>query len=514
MPARFVLFLDGSRLDAFRWHEGLLEPEGQFGTDGAGVERFAAYLHKRRNGLFHLLADVSEEGFQLEDIPYVRGADRTALLTRKLGQYFYGSQLSVAISQGRLPEGRRDERILLTALTRPQHFEPWLVALRAAECRVAGVFSVPLVAESLATALAGGRRQFLLISFTRGGLRQTFFENGRLRFSRLTVLAVDTVEEMANSAALESAKIHQYLVAQRLVVRGTRLPTIVLAHPGQAASLRNRCRDTEDLAYEVADLAHEARRWRLRSLPADSHAELLFMHLLMRQVPKAQFAHGDERRFFKLWRLRSAILATGTVLFAGALLYSGKVLVEQMNLQSRVDALKAQIATDQQRYAGILGGLPKVPLGNDDLRLLVRKFDEVTRRSPAPDGLLAAVGSALLKDPRIELDRLAWSVTDNPEGEKSSTASPRTEAPHPSGTAAYAILDLAASLPSAMASDRRAQLTAVENLADLLRKDTALKVDVLSMPFEVESGKSLRSGSEGRAVAERPRFTLRIAVKL
>ncbi|MBL8488261.1 MAG: hypothetical protein JNK22_14355, partial [Rhodocyclaceae bacterium] len=285
MPARHVLFLDGSRLDAFRWHDGRLDAEGQFAPDKDGMEVFSAYLAKRRGGLFHLLSDVAEEGFQLEDVPYVRGADRVALLKRKLGQYFYGSPLALAISQGRLPEGRRDERMLFTALTRPQHFEPWLGVLRGQEARLAGVFSVPLVAETLAPPLAGGRRQFLLISFTRGGLRQTFFENGRLRFSRLTVLAVDSVEEMANSTALESVKIHQYLVAQRLVARGTALPTIILAHRDQAPALRARCRNTEDLAYEIADLGAEAKRWRLRSVPADSHAELLFMHLLMRKLP-------------------------------------------------------------------------------------------------------------------------------------------------------------------------------------------------------------------------------------
>ena len=69
-----------------------------------GHAAFAAYLRRHRSSVFHLLADFAEEGFQYEVIPFVRGGDRTALVHRKLNQFFYGSTLATALSLGR--EGR------------------------------------------------------------------------------------------------------------------------------------------------------------------------------------------------------------------------------------------------------------------------------------------------------------------------------------------------------------------------------------------------------------------------
>jgi hypothetical protein len=106
------------------------------------VEAFSEYLSKHRGSIFALLADLADEGFQIESLPYTQGADRQALLSRKLGQYFYGSPLATALSFGRDKGGRRDEKFLFTALTRPQQVEPWLAALRAVEAPLAGVYSL------------------------------------------------------------------------------------------------------------------------------------------------------------------------------------------------------------------------------------------------------------------------------------------------------------------------------------------------------------------------------------
>jgi hypothetical protein len=67
---------------------------------------------------------LAEEGFQLEDLPYVQGGDRNALLQRRLSQYYYNTPLSAAISLGRAKEGRRDEKVLFAALTRVETFTP------------------------------------------------------------------------------------------------------------------------------------------------------------------------------------------------------------------------------------------------------------------------------------------------------------------------------------------------------------------------------------------------------
>ena len=66
-------------LTAHHWHAGHVRAEGEFTPEPVGLEALAAYLKEHRGSIFYLLADTAEEGFQLEDLPYVQGGDRNAL---------------------------------------------------------------------------------------------------------------------------------------------------------------------------------------------------------------------------------------------------------------------------------------------------------------------------------------------------------------------------------------------------------------------------------------------------
>ena len=79
------------------WHWQYRRPrsaKASFAADEAGLAAFGDYLQGCRSSLFYLLADVAEEGFQVEDVPFVHGRDRRSLIQRKLAQFFYGTPLS------------------------------------------------------------------------------------------------------------------------------------------------------------------------------------------------------------------------------------------------------------------------------------------------------------------------------------------------------------------------------------------------------------------------------------
>ena len=217
MPQRRVLFFDNSRLTAYRVHGGAVLHEASFAADEAGLAAFGDYLQQHRPSLFLILADVAEESFQTEDIPYSTGKDRQAILQRKLAQHFYGTPYALAQSQGRLKSGRRDERMLLMALTQPQHLEPWIGVLLRNKAILAGIHSLPQTIAGVLPAKPSG--QLLLLTLTHAGLRQTFFEDGQMRFSRLTPLIHDATDASAIAAASEAVKMHQYLASQRLIER-------------------------------------------------------------------------------------------------------------------------------------------------------------------------------------------------------------------------------------------------------------------------------------------------------
>lgn len=514
-PRRRLLLADTNRLSAYRWNAGALSAEGRFGVDDAGIAAFATYLKGQRGSVYYLLADVPEEGFQLELIPFVQGADRRSLIQRKLNQFFYGSPLATGISLGRDKSGRRDERMLLAALTRPQTFEPWLGTLRAAEAQLAGIYSLPLLIPELATRLKLKAERCLVISIGLGGIRQTFLESGRLRFSRLSPLSATSTEDIARACVAESARIYQYL-SQRLIARATALPVAVLVHPAARDIFAAACTDSDELRFEFLDLLRVARSCGLRTPPRDSFADPLFLHLLARQPPREQFAPPTERRMYRLWQARFALKASGAIAMFGCLLFAGNELVDIATLRQQAATVRAQADADTERYAEVMKSLPPMPTSLDNLRAVMARFEALEGRSAAPKAMLARISAALEESPRVELERIEWSLSTRPD-EVGAAVDLRRAAATPStdnGQAMHAVALVSGVLPGAQAGDQRALLDTVNEFVAALRRDPAMRIAVLRMPVDVESAKTLRSGGESATSAELPRFSLRVSYLL
>lgn len=516
MPQRRLLYLDTNHLSAFLWQGGSLREEGNFSAGDEGIATFSEYLHKHHRSNFYLLADIAEEGFQIEALPYTQGADRRALLTRKLGQYFYGSPLAAAISFGREKSGRRDEKFLFTALTRPQLFEPWLAAMRTTQVQFAGVYSLPLLGTQLLDKIQPPRTQCLLITLTRGGVRQSYFENGQIRFSRLTPLSASGAVEAAAACAAEAAKIHQYLLGQRLVSRGTPLPVITLAHPAHTGAFLDLCRNTEDLQFQIVDLHALGHTCGLKSLPLDSRSEALFLHLLAQRPPRDQFAPAADRRFFRLWQARSVLTSTGAIALLGCLLFAGKQFYEVIDLRSRTEETRAQATSEGEKYAAIQKTYPPMPTSTDTLRTVINRYDDIEKRSAPLEPLYLSISGGLQDAPRVEVERIDWLLSANPDdgAQAQDTRRPAAAPSDKSGASMHAIAVVHGTLPAAMASDQRGQLDAINGLAAALRKDAALKVTILRLPFDIESGKSLKSGGDSALGAAQPKFAVHISRKL
>ncbi len=516
MPQRRVLFFDNSRLTAYRVHSGAVLHEASFAGDEAGLAAFGDYLASHRRSLFMVLADAAEETFQTEDIPHSTGKDRQAILRRKLAQHFYGTPYSLAVSQGRLKSGRRDERMLLMALTQPQHLEPWIATLRARKAILAGVYSLPQTIASLLPGKPAG--QLLLLTLTRAGLRQTFFDAGQMRFSRLTPLIHDSADTSAIAAASEAVKMHQYLASQRLIQRDKPLTTRVLVHPAEAAAMRARCLSNSSLHFEVADLLEAARRAGLRVALTNSQADMLFCHLLVKKTPTDQFAPPEELDFYRLWQTRFGLKAAGALVLVGGLLFSANHGLDILKLQGDAEQARQQSDANQAQYMAKMQALPKIPLSTDDLRTLIGRYDQVALRAQGPAPLLTQISQSLDAFPAISIDRIEWGITEqiapanaNPAGV--APAQPQVPVPPHLMSGPYTQGTVTARLPISMVGDNRGQLSLVADFVKHLGQAPNTLVTVMQPPVDTQSGKTLKSGDE-RAIPEAPKFIFRVTRKL
>ena len=96
-----------------------------------------------------MLVDVVEEEYRHETIPHLYGPDRRAVLERKLAWFFRGTPYSHVLPEGRETEGRRDDKVLLSAITNPELVQPWTRLCVQQKVPVAGIYSLAIVSTAL-----------------------------------------------------------------------------------------------------------------------------------------------------------------------------------------------------------------------------------------------------------------------------------------------------------------------------------------------------------------------------
>lgn len=485
MSERRVLILNQQHMVAYSASHGSVYQEAEFSLDEQGQLDFQHWLKQRRSALIHLLADLPDEGFYQETLPYVTGADRAALLARKLNQHFFGTPYRLVSSLGREKEGRRDEQFLFAALTRPQAFETWLQLMHEAGVAVAGIHSPALLLPRLLDKQIDDAERLIILTLGSGGLRQSYFEQGQLRFSRLRPLTTDSIEEAAVNAYGEAVRIYQYLIGQRLLTRGQRVPVLCIASPDHFELLQRACVDTEELSFSFDSVQLAAKAKGLALLQSNSSIDALLVYTLIRQPPALQFGSTGARLDYIRWKRRSIINKSALAVLVLSALFVLFSAVSIWSDHEKADAASIAKQQAQQRYNAIVRSLPAIPITPMQLRSLIDQWQQLQSSSPTLAASLQPISVALQQYPQIELRALNWRLA----------ASPDDSAPA-AGADAWLIIDIEAQLPASSGLTRRAQSQHIDRFADALKQGPADNVRILQRPFDTDPHKALKGDNE------------------
>lgn len=507
MRLRRLLYLTALQMTAYRQQGGTLSEEAAFAHSDDGLTQFASYLAGQRRSVFSLLANVGDEAFHVETIPFLRGGDRTAIIARKLGQLFFNARLSTAVSLGYEKSRRKDERVLLAALTNQGFFAPWLAAIAAAEVALAGLYSLPLLAPLLLKKLGIVDEHCLLLTIQDQSIRQTYLAQGKLQFSRLTPLHQSSIVGMAQAFSAEALKLQQYLVSQRVLGRKAPITAYLLAHASARPAIENACLGSETLSFAMLDIEESTRQCALKTLPQDTHSELLFLGLLGRDPPSSQFADDEQRHDYHLAFIRSLLQGVGAVGLSACLLLSARQLMEAYRLNAEADGWRAETTLARQRYDAIVKTFPPIPTSNESLRALIDRYSELERISTSPDSLYREISKALDSVAAVELEGIEWKgvPVESLRSPPSAAGAGRSRSGAEKETAI-----VRGTLRSGSESNPRQVLAVLDRFLDALKRNPALEVEVLQQPFDIESGKSLKGG-DAEVHESRPRsFTVQI----
>jgi hypothetical protein len=508
MATRHILYFTSEEHYLYRSSGKTLELETRFAADETGIDAFRQFLRGRRGALVSIVADVAGEDFHEDQIPLLRGADRDAVVQRRLAQRYRDTRLAAALSLGHVttPE-RRNERLLLASFTNTNQVAPWLDALEESDARLAGVYSAPLLAPALAARLGVRTGRCFVVTMHRAGLRQCFVEDGKLRFARLE-RAVDLAPQaLAAFARSETLRLAQYLTTLRALPReGAPVAVLMVAPQGQRAVFEQALVSDARLVFKTIEAEEAARKVGLRQLPAGTGAEGLYIHLTANSPPREQFATRDDRRRYNIWRLQRGIVAAGALGLAACSLYAGGKWLDYMDLRERAATQTRQARAAADQYARITAAFPVTQTSSDNLKVAVLQFQRIVAGSPLPEGAFVHVSRVLETFPQFEIDRINWSVGRAEEQAKPAPVQGDTK-PAAQGEAAVR-LEISGRVNATQRDDYRGITAQVQRFAGALAV-SGYQLARTQLPFDITSEGTLTGDIGGGAdTGEAPRFTV------
>jgi hypothetical protein len=380
-----------------------LEWLGEIPGDESGPTALSSVLIKQPARPVWLLVDSVDEDYRLETLPHVSGKARHEMLDRRLRQIYRGQPYCTAWRQGRDTEGRKDDRYLFSALNDADWLIPWLSVINALGLPLAGVSLVSSAAQALLARLKIRDPQVLLVSRQSAGLRFSYFQQGQLRFSRLT-----PGDRNELNCADEVSKTLLYLTSQRVIPREARCVVLLL-------DLEND--QGPSLASLNADPLLQARQIAASQIARALHVPEEFLQatpgiaLLGAQVtvpPVINLAPDKLTQTYKVHRVRRAINGTAFACLMGGAVASGTQWLQGSQYRSDTLILTQDLARNESLYQETLKQYPLISVPPDMLRQAIRVASTLESGPRNPTAALSALSRALDQHPQVVLQSVTW----------------------------------------------------------------------------------------------------------
>jgi hypothetical protein len=503
-------------------------PEADSGSDPALTE-LEQHLRADPDVPLYLLADVVEEEFRHDTIPHVSGSDRRALIERRVGRLFRNTPYHHTLAQGRETEGRRDDNILLCALTQPEFFDPILQLLRRNKVPLAGIYSLPMLSRLLLARIDARGANVLLVSLhSASGLRQTFFRDQEFKFSRQAKLPRLGTIPYGPYLGGEVEKIRRYLNSLRLTSRETPLMVYILSGGALTAELESSCVDSDQVRYQLIDIGTVAHKTGITGYVEGPYSDLLFVQLLLSQRPRNHYAPRPAMHYYGLYKLRGALQVASLLLLLGSTLWSGFQFFDGVTLHQEAEDLRRKADYYDARYQLARERIPKTEVDAGGMKTAVDISDTLMRYKATPVPVLSVVSHALEPYPDLQVDKIDWTASVDPQavmtGAGQTAASPAAvpalaqgvPVPMPAVASTvypyYHIAEISGHITPFDGDYQRAINRVNEFTGNLKTQPSVYEVQVLTQPLDVSSRASLQGSASAEVKSQEAHFDVRVVL--
>jgi hypothetical protein len=532
---KHFLYLTNTRLVSMTTQGKRIVARREFAVTGTGTAEFENHVAAIPEMPTHFLVDIADEDFRLDTVPHVGSRDRDALVGRKLAQIFRNSPYRYAQMQGREAEGRRDDRVLYTAITNPEALRPWVEVLDRHSVPLEGIYSAAVFSAVVLEELDLDYPHTLLVTFTPGeAMRQTYFKGNEIKFSRLTPVDLGEGEGLGTFVAEETMRTWQYLDSLRHFGPEDRLEACVLIHAGDRAAVQPELRDFAQLQYRALDIEQASMKLALKPAPLDSTAEEVMVHLFLLRPAPNHFASPEMRRHGVIRRARNALRHAAVAVLAAGIAWGGFHVFRAHQGAEADERAEQQLASLKQEHDEIVRSTPSLGVGGSTMRDTVAFYNGFIKSFPALADFASPLSRVIAANPEVRVAQLSWIATDDAkampplvstasrmappvktlarsEGPPAAAQADASAAGNPvfaGGRYEVALLEATITVP---ASDFRGAIAKAQQLAEALGRLPGTSADVVESPLDLRSSLQL----QGRLDPAQPstmeaRFVLRV----
>jgi len=405
-----IIHNDGALL--YGWNRRGLIELGSFDQSTSAFDHFQDRLIENHSAPFIVLVDCIEEDFRHENVVHVSGSDRSALLKRKLSFFYRTTPYRVARVIGREKDGRKDDRALFTALSRPDLVDAWLNLILDQQIAIKSISSAPYLMESFAKQqdLQNAPHLLLVNVEPKTGVRQTYLQKGKVLFSRLSPRSQSQHTEIVQQVQDQALQTRKYLERIKLLPYEQVINTVVFV-PQDCQGL-----DSDDavnqITYQYRDTRIAAQMLTSLSPAIESPGALLLalgQTLRKASVPNV-YGRFKSRRYYFINQTRWGLNAAGITAFIIATVLAVPSLTDALAKNEQANVINAQTEPLVVDYEELRQRFPETPIPSNTMALVVSTHDTIAEQIVNPGEMMVHISQALSTSPNIRLSSLEWRL--------------------------------------------------------------------------------------------------------
>lgn len=485
-----IFFITDDRMTAMLWRGSELVAKYEFEDNDKGIAALSDYLLESKNIQASIILDILEDEVTLATIPHVAAHERKFLIDRTLTRLHRGTEFSTANIIGREKNQRRDDRLLVSGLTKDSALLKWLDVFNENEVLIKGVYSLPLIADNVLKVLKIKKGMTLLVSRqSRDFIRQSIFKDGKLFYSRNIPSSQHFNIETITS---DLKRTRKYLENQKLLNVDDTIDVLILASDRFYKQLSGLDELLPDM--DITYVEHDGLK---QALGVKSEYKIggkeIFSSLLAGSMAKNHYGRKQDLERYKKKTLDNSLNILSVAVAVVFAVMAIKLYLDVEVLDNKLHGVEEQITSLSQQNDRLARKMSALPVKAKQMKLFVDNTAEVKKAGKAGiEQSMVKISQVFNAYKNISLEDLRWNINASSINKKAKTRGRRNNrvnrnTGNVSANSKGQLLEVVANIDYSSLSQQKTMLAVNRFIASIKKIENVKSVSVTKQPLKASS---------------------------